>query len=67
MWSVARVVRVGVVEDGLTVGGREARRERSCLRVLAPIRVQGKARGRRAFEKLGTVLGEYDVDVEADG
>ena len=61
------MVRVGVVEDGLTVGGREARRERSCLRVLAPIRVQGKARGRRAFEKLGAVLSEYDVDVEADG
>ncbi len=65
--SVARVERVGVVEDRSTAGGGEAGRAKSCLRVLALIRVLGKARGRGAFEKLGAVLGEYDVDAKADG
>ena len=54
--SVARVARVGVVEDGLTAVGKVAGRAKACLRVLAPIRVLGRARG--AFEKDGAVLGE---------
>ncbi len=31
------------------------------MRVLAPIRVLGKARGRGAFKKLGAVFSEYGV------
>ena len=54
--SVARVARVGVVEDGLTAVGKVAGRAKACLRVLVPIRVLGRARG--AFEKVGAVLGE---------
>ena len=63
--SVARAERVGVVEDRSTVGGGEAGRAKSCLRVLALIRLLGNARGRGAFEKLGAALGEYAVGVEA--
>ena len=59
--------RVGVVEDRSTEGGGEVGRAKSCLRVLAPIRVLGNVRGRGTFEKLGAVLGEYDVDVEVNG
>jgi len=55
------VVRVGVVEDGSTEGCAEAGRAKSCMRVLAPIRVLGKARGRGAFKKLGAVFSEYGV------
>ena len=61
--SVARVPKVGVVEDRSAVGGGgEAGREKSCLRVLAPIRLLGKARGIGAFEKLGAVLSKCDVE-----
>jgi hypothetical protein len=60
--SVARVPKVGVVEDRSAVGGGETGREKSCLRVLAPIRLLGKARGRGAFEKLGAVLSKFDVE-----
>ena len=60
--SVAQVPRVGVVEDRSAVGGGEAGREKSCFRVLAPIRLLGKARGRGALEKLGAVLSKCDVE-----
>lgn len=61
------MVRVGAVEVGLTAGGKEEGREKSCCRVLAPMRVLGRAKGRGAFEKLGAVLGEYNAGVGADG
>jgi hypothetical protein len=56
------VPKVGVMEDRSAVGGGEAGRAKSCLRVLAPIRVLGKARGRGAFEKLGAVLSKCGVE-----
>ena len=59
------MARVGVVEDGLAVAGWVAGRAKSRLRALGPIRVLGRARG--AFEKVGAVVGEYNVGVQADG
>jgi hypothetical protein len=60
--ATKRVPKVSVVEDKPAVGSGEARRAKSCLRVLAPIRLLGKARGKGTFEKLGAVLSKYGVE-----
>ncbi len=49
------VTREGLVAGAPTVEGGSEGREKSCLRILAPIRVLGRERGDGALAKVGAI------------
>jgi hypothetical protein len=60
--SVARVERGGIVADESATGGGSYGRVKSCLRILAPIRVLGRVR--EAFPNVGAARLECARDNE---
>ena len=53
--SVVPVAREGLVAGGSSIEGGSEERAKSCLRILAPIRVLGRERGDGALAKVGAM------------